>query len=197
MERVRKWLEDPSYATGVRLYLEFGTNDFLKEVFRGGESEYTRRKLFEELSSMDSSQPASDYVDSSATSPLIDNSFLLMKLRKEREQVYRQIDANMFALRKARSEASRREHAFQILRLQRRKQEILDNIDHLELHGTLPAAPKKKEFVTPEIQRLYVQIWKTRKRLERTDLRNRERTEKLLRDKLALLDQLRKEASHV
>src|SRR5690606_9322219 len=197
MEKVREWLRNPICSGGERLYIELGDNDFLKDVFRGGESQYTRRKLFEELSKMANSHQASSYEDTPVKSPLIDNTFLLTKLRKEREQVYRQIDANMFALRKARSEASRKEHAFQILRLQRRKQEILDNIDHLELHGSLPEAPKKKEYVTPEIQRLYVQIWKARKRLERTDLRNRERTEKLLKEKLSLLDQLRKEAAYV
>ncbi|GGH28290.1 hypothetical protein FAZ19_19715 [Sphingobacterium alkalisoli] len=196
MERVRKWLEDPAYDDGVRLYNEIGSNDFLKSIFRQGENEYNRKKLFDEL--YDLLPEKSEFSEiPEFPAPGKQNDFLLKKLRHDRQQVYRQIDANMFALRQARSDASRKEHAFQILRLQRKKQNILDDIDHLELHGTLPPATKKTEFTTPEIQRLYVQIWKVRKRLERTDLRNRDKSQKLLDDKLALLKKLREEANHV
>lgn len=192
MERVIKWLDDPNYNSGVQLYDELGKNDFLKKIFNQGETDYSRKKLFEELSAM-----AGDYQPQNIPIESKDNSYLLKKLRHDRQQVYRQIDANMFALRKARNESSRKEHAFQILRLQRRKQEILDNIDHLEEYGTLPPKQTKKDFITPEIQRLYVQIWKTRKRLERTDLRDRDRTQKLLDEKLKHLEELRKEADYV
>ena len=196
MESVRIWLKNPDYDSGVRLYSQVGTNEFLKNIFQQGESDYTRTKLFEELSGIVGNTGISDNSDlvPKPEIPIQDNSFLLKKLRHERQQIYRQIDANMFALSKARSEVARKETAFQILRLQRRKQETLDKIDHLELHGTLPEKPEKPEFTTPEIQRLYVQIWKTRKRLEKPELRNREQTQQLLKSKLELLDELRKEA---
>lgn len=196
MERVKKWLDNPVYEQGVNLYNDLGSNDFLKSIFRQGENEYSRKKLFDELYEL---LPEKSEYSEITEFPEINkpNDFLLKKLRHDRQQVYRQIDANMFALRQARSESSRKEHAFQILRLQRKKQSILDDIDHLEAHGTLLPVPEKSEFTTPEIQRLYVQIWKLRKRLARTDLRNREKSQKLLDDKLLLLASIRKEAKHV
>ncbi|MFD2741959.1 MULTISPECIES: hypothetical protein [Sphingobacterium] len=195
---MRIWLKNPDYESGVRLYSQFGTNEFLKNIFQQGESDYTRSKLVEELSGIIGNSGISGNSDpiSKPELPHRDNSFLLKKLRHERQQIYRQIDANMFALTKARSESVLKETAFQILRLQSRKQETLDKIDHLELHGTLPEKAEKPEFTTPEIQRLYVQIWKTRKRLEKPELRNREQTQQLLKSKLELLDELRKEAAN-
>ncbi|MGJ1295537.1 hypothetical protein ACR777_15125 [Sphingobacterium spiritivorum] len=188
MEEIKKWLENPDYKKGVELYCRLGNSEFLKELFKSGEDEYTFKKLREAISSLAIKNDQPDQIK-----PYVDNTFLLSKLRKERDQTYRQIDSNMFALRNARNDQSRCNHAFQILRLQRKKQELLDNLQYLEIHGSLPSDPPKKEFVTNEIQRLYVQIWKTKKRLERTDLRNRSKTEELLINKKLLLKKLQEE----
>lgn len=184
------WLRDPVYDVGVKLYEEFGDSDIYKSIFRQGESDFSKRKLFDALKAI-ADEPEFDGIVETVPAVVIPNDFLIKKLRHERDQLYRQIDVNMYALAKARTDTSRREHAFQILRLQRKKQEVLDNIEYVELNGDLPKIKPKQDFTTPEIQRLYVQISKTRKRLERTDLRNRAKTEKLLNEKLVRLKELR------
>lgn len=195
MERLRSWFEKRDYWQGVELYKEYGNNNFLKELFQSGPSQYNSSKLLSEMTALTSynsetNSGSDEIIESESKS--IHNPFLLVKLRHELQQVFRQIDQNMFKLDQARSDSTRKEYAFQILRLQRKKQSIYDNIEYVEEHGALPVS-KPKEYVTPLKQRLYVQIWKLEQRLKKKVLRNRAKTENLLAEKKAELERIRME----
>lgn len=196
MQEIRAWLENKDYAEGVALYEKHGTNDFLKGLFAGTPTEYTRIKLHEELTRLiaDSPAPKETAVQLAASPiPMLADNPLYLKLCRERDQTYRQIDRNMYQLDACRSKSTRHHIAKQILRLQRRKQRILAELDYIDEHGRpMPVTPEK-EVKTPEMQRLYVQICKAEKRLQKTVLRNRAKTERLLTVKRARLEELRRE----
>src|SRR5690606_29332184 len=108
------------------------------------------------------------------------NNFHYLKLCRRRDELNRQISRNMVLLDETRSKSRRYETAKQLLSLDRKKREVWAEIDYYTEHGSMMPVAVKKEPKTDEIQRLYVQIYKAEKRLEKTELRNREKTEKLL-----------------
>lgn len=121
------------------------------------------------------------------------NRYILKKLKYDLQQVYRQIDSNRFALARCKSDKTRLEYALQILKLVDRKRILFDKMDYFEEHGELPeVATKQKVFVTPELQRLYVQVYKMEKRLSKPDdqLRNKAKSEQKLREKKARIAEL-------
>lgn len=220
MKDVKEWFENKDYDEGVKLYDEYGDSSFLKELFRSGETDFTRNKLTDELISLSAkvmkpnvskSEPNTvEMINKTNYFPFIpqpiyqdikpekkkkESSFAYLKLCKRRDDLNRQISRNMVLLDESRSKNRRFEAAKQIISLDRKKREVWAEIDYFTEHGHLMPVAVKKEPKTDEIQRLYVQIWKAEKRLEKEDLRNREKTEKLLaekRERLAKLKQERK-----
>jgi len=195
---VHKWFENKDYWQGVELFNTLSNNQFLKDLFQS-KSEYTVKKLEDELRKLSSDQPDPD--PASEIKPSVnqieqqkfDNSHILKKLKYDLQQVYRQIDSNRFALGRCKSDKTRLEYAIQILKLVERKRMIFENIDHFDEHGELPPiSHKPKVFATPELQRLYVQVNKMEKRLQKPDdqLRNKAKSEQKLREKKARIAQL-------
>lgn len=204
MESVRNWLKNRHYKVGVSLYIQNGNNDFLKELFQSQQNSYTESKLYDELSKLCASNSPEvgniDVSDRPATEvdpqPKNDpNQFLITKLQHELRQVYRSIDNNRFQLLRAKHDKTRKEYAFQIINLHFRKLGVFAKLDHYDEHGTLPPPPKECVCATDEIQRLYVQIWKAKKRLEQAPdkIRNKAKTETLLAERIAKLEQLKSE----
>lgn len=194
MEAINKWFENQDYWLGVSLYEKYGDNDFLKNSFKSGKSKYNESKLYDELSLL---QKPSKKIEPNLEEREIvksePNIFLIKKKEHQLKQIYRAIDNNRFQLLRATSDKTRQEYAFQILKLQQKKQTTFQEIDYLQEHGTLPIARVKQEnYTTPEIQRLYVQISKARKRLEKSPdkIRNRAKTENLLAEKMNKLNLL-------
>lgn len=195
MKEILEWLKKPDYDAGLELYLKHGDNSFLKSLFSSGSTPYNSDKLKEELCRlvMDSIPLLNEENVKEPEAPVksqTDNTFLIRKLEYDLQQIHRAIDNNMFQLRRAKSEKTRREYAFQLLKLQSKKFAKYQEKDHLVEFGCLPSSLPKPVFTTPEIQRLYVQINKAKKRLEKTDLRNRAKTENLLAEKESRLQQL-------
>lgn len=196
MQEIKEWFKNKSYAAGVSLYQKYGTSDFLKQLFSTGSNSYTQEALEDALSELLDEQPADKTPEPVAPpTPPVDPQThpLYLKLCRDRDQVFRQIDRNMMLLDSCRTDSARHRTALQIIRLQRRKREIFAELDYLEEHGApMPPVPVK-EVKTPEIQRLYVQISKAKKRLQNPELRNRTKTERLLEQKQARLAELRRE----
>jgi len=200
MEAIRKWLVNRDYKEGVALYVQHGNNDFLKSLFEKQQNSFTENKLREELTKLITDEP----VDQPKATPAIPdkpkpqvNQFLITKLQHELKQIYRSIDNNRFQLSRATNNRIRKEYAFQILFLHRKKMAVYEQLDHYHEHGTLPEAPKERPCKTDKIQRLYVQIWKAKKRLEKTPdkIRNRAKTENMLAEREAELERLKLERS--
>lgn len=194
MEAIDKWFENQDYWLGVSLYEKYGDNNFLKNLFKSSKSNYNESKLYDELSLL---QKQSEKIEPTLEEREIvksdPNIFLIKKKEHQLKQIYRAIDNNRFQLLRATSDKTRKEYAFQILKLQQKKQTIYQEIDYLQEHGTLPTIKSKSEnYTTPEIQRLYVQISKARKRLEKSPdkIRNRAKTENLLAEKMNKLNLL-------
>lgn len=203
MKAVKKWLVKRDYDEGVALYLKHGTSDFLKKLFQSQKNDYTERKLHEELLKLvpnfveeviDEALPVEPTPIESKPKQ---NQFIITKLQHELKQIYRSIDNNRYQLLRATSNRTRKEYAFQILFLHRKKMSIYEQLDYYHENGVLPPAPKERPCKTDKIQRLYVQIWKAKKRLEKTPekIRNRAKTENLLAEKEAQLERLKLERS--
>lgn len=116
-----------------------------------------------------------------------------LKLIRRRNDLNRQITRNMALLDASTSKARRFETAKQIKSLDRAKRVVWAEIDYFDEHGFIMPVAIKPEIKTDELQRLYVQIYKAEKRLEKTDVRNREKTEKLLQEKRKRVEEIRKE----
>lgn len=203
MESIKKWLVKRDYDEGVALYLKHGTSDFLKKLFQSQRNEFTKRKLHEELAKL-----IPNYIDEIIDEPQAveptpeepkpkQNQFIITKLQHELKQIYRRIDNNRFQLLRAINNRTRKEYAFQILFLHRKKLAVYEQLDYYHEHGALPPSPQEQPCKTDKIQRLYVQIWKAKKRLEKTPdkIRNRAKTENLLAEKEAQLERLKLERS--
>lgn len=193
MKAIKEWFENKDYWHGVKLYEKHGSNEFLKNLFKGSKSPYNESKLLEELENLVTDEnPEESPVHSSQP-----NIFLIKKKEHELKQIYRAIDNNRHQLLRATSDKTRKEYAFQILKLQSKKQTLFKEIDYINEYGVLPPVKvKQTNFTTPEIQRLYVQISKARKRLTKAsdEIRNRAKTENLLAEKINKLNSLLKES---
>ncbi|SJN51590.1 hypothetical protein FM120_31435 [Sphingobacterium faecium PCAi_F2.5] len=198
---VHEWLINKDYREGVELFSKLSDNDFLKSLFKE-KSEYTITKLEVELRKFLIDTPITVKLDE-AVEPIgatnqvegkkFANQFLKTKLKHDLQQVYRHIDSNRFALGRCKSDKTRLEYALQILTLVERKRIIFEQMDYFDEHGELPTVkPKQTVFATPELQRLYVQEYKMRKRLEKPDdkLRNRAKSEQKLKEKQARIAEL-------
>lgn len=195
MEAIDKWFTNTDYWEGVALYEKYGDNDFLKNLFSSSKSSYNQSKLFDELKAL-TKKSTRDIVKEVLVIKTQPNIFLIKKKEHELQQIYRALDNNRYQLMRATSDKTRREYAFQILKLQQKKQTIYRELDYMQEFGTLPTKIIKQEnYSTPEIQRLYVQISKARKRLEKSPdkIRNRAKTENLLADKMNKLNLLLEE----
>lgn len=195
---VHKWFVNKDYWQGVELFNTLSNNQFLKDLFQS-KSEYTIKKLEDELRKLSSDQPNTDPVQeikptvNQIEQKKFDNFHIIKKLKYDLQQVYRQIDSNRFALARCKSDKTRLEYAIQILKLVERKRMIFEKTDYFEEYGELPEiATKQTVFVTPELQRLYVQVNKMEKRLQKPDdqLRNKAKSEQKLREKKARIAQL-------
>lgn len=198
---VHEWLINKDYREGVELFSKLSDNDFLKSLFKE-KSEYTVTKLEVELRKFLTDTPITVKLDE-PTDPIkvtnqveekkFANQFLKTKLKHDLQQVYRHIDSNRFALSRCKSDKTRLEYALQILTLVERKRIIFEQMDYFDEHGELPTVkPKQTVFATSELQRLYVQEYKMRKRLEKPDdkLRNRAKSEQKLKEKQARIAEL-------
>jgi len=198
---VRHWMVEREYWTGVELFCKLSDSSFLKDLFRSGKSKYNEQKLLQELKGFIESDNVItqeteilDEPQESLSDKKYKNQFLLTKLQHELKQVFRQLDDNRFALERCRTDNTRKDYAFQILSLVDKKRDIYAHIDYFHENGCLPnLEQKKKSYDTPELQRLYVQVWKLRKRLEKPieELRNKAKTEQKLRIKLARIEELK------
>lgn len=193
---VHKWFINKDYWQGVEIFNTLSTNQFLKDLFQS-KSEYTVKKLEDELRKFSSDLPELEAEIKPSVNQVeqkkFDNSHILKKLKYDLQQVYRQIDSNRFALARCKSDKTRLEYAIQILKLVERKRMIFEKIDHFEEYGELPEiVTKQTVFVTPELQRLYVQVNKMEKRLQKPDdqLRNKAKSEQKLREKKERIAQL-------
>ncbi|GAA0883273.1 hypothetical protein GCM10009120_18700 [Sphingobacterium siyangense subsp. cladoniae] len=195
---VHKWFENKEYWQGVEIFNTLSTNQFLKDLFQS-KSEYTVKKLEDELRKFysDRSDPEPEVEIKPTVNQVeqkkFDNSHIVKKLKYDLQQVYRQIDSNRFALARCKTDKTRLEYAIQILKLVERKRMIFENIDFFEEYGELPEiVTKQTVFVTPELQRLYVQVNKMEKRLQKPDdqLRNKAKSEQKLREKKERIAQL-------
>lgn len=206
MQGIKEWLQSPGdYLAGITLFEAHSTNAFLIKLFRSqGPTPYNVSKLKSELQKLMPAEKeiAPRYVPvskpgkheaSTQPPPKEDQHREYLILKKQLQTVYRQLDHNIAALNIAKTKEVRKDTAFQILALHRKKIRFLDEIEYYDEHGCFPEKQPEKEITTPEMQRLYVQIWKAEKTLSKPECRNREKTEKLLAEKRQRLEQLKQQ----
>ena len=209
MVEIVKWLENKDYEAGVRLYNLHGSSALLKKIFSNGETGYSKQKLEEELEKLipEVKQEINLEVDYSKKTIPVEveptrfedkdisrhDNINYLKLTRRRDELNRQISRNMVLLDVSTSKVRRFETAKQIKNLYRLKTEAWAEIDYFLDNGSFKPIAVKEQPKTDELQRLYVQIYKAEKRLEKTELRNRGKTEKLLATKRARVEEIRKE----
>lgn len=196
MEKIKQWFNsNMDYADGVALYLQFGNNAFLKQRFQVNSDSYNRKKLNEELEKLagetthinpkeEGRPPQKNNLDADTSKYLA--------LKKNRDEVVKQIERNMAVLDLSTSKKNLFETAKQILKLHQRKTELWSQIDFFDQYGHFEPLPAKKEIPKEkEIQLLYQSISKANKRLANPAYKNRTKTQELRDKQLARLNELK------
>lgn len=208
MQEISAWLfSSQDFGEGLKLFERYGESDFYKELFRkGGPTPFNKKKLAVLLSELaESEKPkavektkienrttvndSNQQIPKSTNKPEEHKRYL--QLLEQRKILYKQLDRNMAALDFTPEGETLRITAVQVLRLYQKITQSYELTDYYEEHGCFPEPAPVKEIKTDEIQRLYVQINKAKKRLEQKDCRNRAKTEKLLAEKMKRLEELK------
>ncbi len=202
MDDIQLWLNSPAdFVGGIKLLEKYGGSAFYIKLLKAqGPTEFNNKKLRTELVKILPTQapiipvPVADIpirtniVQKKVTN---DDQLTYLRLMKQRDETYRQLDHNNAALDLSTDQDVLYETALKLKSLWFKLQEIWAKIDFYKENGFFPEAEAEKEVITPEIQRLYVSINKAEKRLQKPDCRNKYKTEALLKQKRERLQQLK------
>lgn len=202
MNDIQSWLSSTGdFATGIKLLEQYGGSSFYIKLFKTqGPTEFNNKKLRSELEKiipdqapviMPSVIDIPNRTNSVQKKVTNDDQLTYLRLMKQRDETYRQLDHNNAALDLSTDQDVLYETALKLKSLWFKLQEIWAKIDFYKEHGFFPLPEPEKEVVTPEIQRLYVSINKAEKRLQKPDCRNQYKTEALLKQKRERLQQLK------
>lgn len=202
MQDIQAWLQSGcDYVQGINLLEKYGGSPFYIKLFRvQGPTPFNIKELRAEIDKLNLepiTQPAAPVLDSPNRTNFVqkkvsnDDQLTYLRLLKQRDETYRQLDHNNAALDLSTNQDVLFITALKLKSLWFKLQEIWAKLDFYKEHGCFPEDEPVKEVITPEIQRLYVSINKAEKRLLKPDCRNRFKTEALLKLKRERLQQLK------
>ena len=200
MDAIHQWLQSTqNFNEGVSLYATYGDNEFLKKLFQSGPDAYNKQKLVEVLKKLIEKTIAplkeikNEFPKSQPISTQEDHAKYIALCRK-RDDIYLQINRNMFLLDHSTNENVLHETAKQILRLQQNKTEVWALIDFYQEHGCFEIVqPKKEKRKSEQIQLLHQAISKAKTRLKNPDYKNKSKTKALLAKHLERLTELKQQ----
>lgn len=197
MAAVHDWLNGSrDFAAGVALYAQLGGSALYQRMFANtGATPANKLKLAAELEKLAGSAPvpAPDPAPvkprpaaAAPTPPPTKDgeNRRYLDLLKKRDLLYRKLDHLHVEKRFLPVGDKLRDCAFAILSTHQQIVECWTMIDHYQEHETFPAAKQKPvRDKKTEIQYLRVSISKAEKRLKQPGCRNRQQTERLLKEK--------------
>ncbi|HMT28020.1 MAG TPA: hypothetical protein PKD91_01950 [Bacteroidia bacterium] len=149
--QIESWLNrDDDYNEGLSLYLRFGTNEFLKNLFAGGETTYNRNRLRKELlqlsdiaSDANNIAPEANKLTQNINS-ITDEEYSRLPtagivLQKQWKEWYKEMNALRHQLPNPMTEQVRHEMALKIIDLDHKVREAWDKLDYWRKYGELPA----------------------------------------------------------
>ena len=202
MQDIQSWMDSGcDFGQGITLLEKYGGSPFYIKLFRvQGATPFNVNELRAEIGKIytaPSPSPVPKSIDPPIRTKTVqknisnEDQITYLRLLKQRDETYRQLDHNNAALDFSTDQDVLFETALKLKSLWFKQQEIWAKIDFYKEHGFFPEPEPEKEISTPEIQRLYVSINKAEKRLLKPDCRNRFKTEDLLKTKRERLQQLK------
>ncbi len=162
-ELIKNWLNGKrNYTVGCILYSRYGNDEELKILFEKGKTDYTQKKLLEELKKLtDDRQPTTDEKSSSSQWSAVGGQFpessnkIIHSLREQWMPIYTEMNYKRHELDKFlnhKTDAATRRRAklaMEILSLEKRCMMIWQQRDHYIEFGKLPAQEKPEPVVDP------------------------------------------------
>ncbi len=162
-ELIKNWLSGKrNYTVGCILYNRYGTDEELKILFEKGKTDYTEKKLLDELKKLttDNRQPTADEVRGGQWSAVggqfpESSNKIIHSLREQwmplyTEMNYKRHELDKFLNQKTDAATRRRAKlAMEILLLEKRCMMIWQQRDHYIEFGRLPAQEKTEPVVDP------------------------------------------------
>jgi hypothetical protein len=137
------WLNsDQKYETGLKLYIQHGTNSFLKKVLATGPNPFNTEKLEDELQLIHDSQNTtarSSGVYRGRDYEGLDDA--IKEMIATVKSLYKMNGAKLAQLKYQKTDQKRAIMAHQILDNDQQARELLHQIDYFEEHGTIPKVP--------------------------------------------------------
>jgi hypothetical protein len=142
--QIESWLSrDDDYQEGLSLYLRFGNNDFLKNLFAKGETVFNRSKLRKELTQI-GEEIAEDNQEKKTDRSFTDQEYARLPdegkaLQKQWKIWYSEMNALRHQLPNPMTETARHEMALRILKLDDNVREAWRKLDFWRSYGELPS----------------------------------------------------------
>lgn len=191
---IKKWLENPTYQSGVEFYLVHGTNQALKNLFQTGASSFTRKKLQQEIEKLAGVpaqkeikkkeadfKPVPDWITKTAT----------QRITWIKEQQFLRSQLLHF-----KTDEERKEAAFRILDLGDLIQEAQSEMTEYKLTGKIPVreAPKKELFNYSHLDDISLMeyYYNSFKPMKTRHKNNPERMAEILKEEPVLLQEITK-----
>lgn len=156
-DHIKKWLSgNKNYTVGCILYKKYGTDDALKTLFEKGRTDYTEKKLLEELKAIieATNKPINQPTNHHDIFPPSNNK-TLNSLRDQwmpmfTEMNYKRHELDKFLFQKTDAATRRRgKLAMEILKLEKQCMAIWAQRDHYLEFGKLPGIEKADPVVDP------------------------------------------------
>lgn len=209
MQEITRWLAgDQNFVEGRMLYERYGASELLKKLFRSGPTPFNVVKLREGLESLAPALPADvpepiphiirspNNVQSPAAKEAEDFARYL-RLKKERDEIIRQLDRNMSMLDMLQEQEDLFRTAREIIKLNDKKENAWMLIDYYDAHKQFPDNCPEQD--TPEVktreqkmQSIYESICRARKRLADPNCKTPVKTRALIEKKIKELEEIKK-----
>lgn len=190
---LKNWLQRPDYQSGVAFYLLHGSNETLKKLFESGPTNFTRKKIQEEMAKLAKvpvEQPkpmvATDFVPVSDWA--LDKSKQRIELIKEQQHIRSQ-------LLHYPNDEERKVAAFRVLEIVDLVMEIDDSLTENKKSGKVPVKDKPREgydFPNWPDLRLQMHLVNSLRPRKTRAKGNAERLAELAQEELALMEELKR-----
>lgn len=209
MQEIGKWLSgDRDYEEGRLLYERYGSNDFLKKIFLSGNTPFNIMKLATSLEELAPAMPTnlpelipviskSVGTSQSEAAKSSDDFSRFLRLKKERDDIVRQLDRSMAMLDMLEDQEPLFLTAREIIKLNDRKENSWALIDYYDANKCFPDDHPNQD--TEEVksrekkmQSIYECLCRARKRLANPNCKTPEKTRALIEKKIKELEEIKK-----
>lgn len=195
MQEIKAWLNsNQDFDIGAKLYQQFGTNAFFKNLLKAGKTPFNLQQLPkklaellpEEIPAQKPEKPKPAAKEKELPTPNLSDHVKKLELDDYVKKLYKQLNLNRAILIQSDKESILFATAKQIKKIRKEISKTWTFIDFYNENGFLPDAAKDQKKHSPEekIQLLRQSISKAKARLKKPNCKNREATEKLIEENI-------------